>query len=121
MRPTIAKDDPAEFWTPERCFVKEFWNSSSDDALSIARIRVPAQGVTQWHSLRNTNERYLILSGRGRMEVGESLADHVTAGNIVVIPSDLPQRITNTEEQDLVFLALCTPRFIPSAYQNLEK
>jgi hypothetical protein len=55
------------------------------------------------------------------MEVGESLADHVTAGNIVVIPSDLPQRITNTEEQDLVFLALCTPRFIPSAYQNLEK
>ena len=121
MQPAISKADPAEFWTPERCFVKELWNSPSDNGLSIAKIRVPGRGVTQWHSLRNTEERYLILSGRGRMEVGDSLADEVTAGNVVAIPPGAPQRITNTEEYDLIFLALCTPRFIPSVYQNLEE
>jgi hypothetical protein len=32
------------------------------------------------------------------------------------IPANMPQRITNVGEVDLVFLALCNPRFVQSAY-----
>ena len=29
------------------------------------------------------------------------------------------QRITNTGEDDLIFLAICSPRFVPDAYEPL--
>ena len=44
----------------------------------------------------------------------------VSPGDVVLIPPDCRQRITNAGEQDLVFLCVCTPRFIPEAYEDLE-
>ncbi|HCP02699.1 MAG TPA: cupin domain-containing protein, partial [Pseudomonas sp.] len=38
----------------------------------------------------------------------------------VVIPAGCPQRIRCVGEQVLVFLALCTPRFVPGCYEDLE-
>ena len=37
-----------------------------------------------------------------------------------MIPAGCRQRITNTGRDDLVFLALCTPRFVPASYEDLE-
>jgi hypothetical protein len=39
---------------------------------------------------------------------------------VVVIPPSCPQRITNIGEHDLVFLAICSPRFRPEAYEDME-
>lgn len=39
---------------------------------------------------------------------------------MVVIPPDTDQRIANTGTSDLVFLAICTPRFREEAYQDTE-
>jgi len=39
---------------------------------------------------------------------------------VVLIPAACRQRITNTGAGDLVFLAICTPRFIYDAYEELE-
>jgi oxalate decarboxylase/phosphoglucose isomerase-like protein (cupin superfamily) len=39
---------------------------------------------------------------------------------VVVIPAQTAQRIVNTGQGDLVFLALCTPCFDESAYRDLE-
>jgi mannose-6-phosphate isomerase-like protein (cupin superfamily) len=39
---------------------------------------------------------------------------------VVLIPAACPQRITNTGAGDLVFLAICTPRFTYEAYEELE-
>ena len=44
----------------------------------------------------------------------------VGAGDVVVIPAGCPQRIRCVGEQVLVFLALCTPRFVPGCYEDLE-
>jgi mannose-6-phosphate isomerase-like protein (cupin superfamily) len=44
----------------------------------------------------------------------------VGPGDIVVIPPKIHQRITNIDPSDLIFLAVCTPRFTPSAYEDLE-
>jgi len=40
---------------------------------------------------------------------------------VLVIAPDEPQRITATGPDDLVFLAVCTPRFRQEAYRELER
>ncbi|MDY0162470.1 cupin domain-containing protein [Desulfobotulus sp.] len=109
------------FYTEERCWIEELSNSSEDPGLSIARVRVKTGVTTQWHRLKNTTERYLILFGRGRMEVGSLPPQEVLPGDVVWIPADCPQRITCLGGEDLVFLVFCTPRFLPEAYENLEE
>jgi len=65
-------------------------------------------------------ERYVILTGTGLVEVGELTSQEVRCGDVVIIPPGCTQRISNHGEVDLVFLAICTPRFTPAAYEDLE-
>jgi mannose-6-phosphate isomerase-like protein (cupin superfamily) len=121
MKPRILFHDPAgEYWFEEGCFVSELLNDADDAALSIARIRVPVGGTTHWHRLAGIAERYVIQSGHGRVEVGEQSPQDVAAGDVVVIPPGVRQRIANTGDDELVFLAICTPRFVPAAYTVLD-
>jgi mannose-6-phosphate isomerase-like protein (cupin superfamily) len=76
--------------------------------------------TTRWHILDGIAERYVVLEGTGRAEVGESLTADVGPGDIVLVPPGTRQRIENTGEGDLVFLALCTPPFEQVAYQDAE-
>jgi mannose-6-phosphate isomerase-like protein (cupin superfamily) len=107
----------AEYWFDEGCYINELANDAADPAVSIARARVPAGGTTAWHRLRDTTERYVILEGRGRVEVGDLAPRDVGPDDVVVIPPGCRQRITSTADGDLVFLAICTPRFQPAAYE----
>ena len=119
MREAIHQADEAdEFFTPERCFILELCNSD-DDEMSVARARVEPGVTTQLHRLNGVEERYLLVAGRGRMEVGEIAPREVGPGDVVLIPAGTPQRITNTGSEDLVFLCVCTPRFFPECYQAL--
>lgn len=54
------------------------------------------------------------------MEVEGAEPADVVAGDVVCIPEDTPQRITNTGTMDLIFFAVCTPRFRPENYIGLE-
>ena len=110
-----------ESHTDEQCFITELSNSSDDPEISIARARVAPGVTTRWHRLAGTAERYVILSGRGLVEVGDLAPAEVTTGDIVLIPPLCRQRITNTGPADLVFLAICTPRFTPDAYQDVDE
>ncbi len=119
--PVITHYDPgSEVLTPEGCYITELSNSSDDPELSIARARVEPGITTRWHRLTGTTERYCILEGRGRVEVGDLPPQDVGPGDVVLIPAACRQRITNTGQDDLVFLAICTPRFSWSAYSGLE-
>lgn len=109
-----------EYWFEEGCWIRELSNTADDPALSIARARVPAGTTTRWHLLQGVTERYLIESGRGRVEVGDLPAREVSPGDVVLIPPRCRQRIFNPGPDDLVFLALCTPRFTPEVYEDLE-
>jgi mannose-6-phosphate isomerase-like protein (cupin superfamily) len=95
-------------------------NSSGDETLSIARARVEPGITTALHRLENTAERYVILDGEGLVEIGQQAPETVSAGDVVLIPAGSTQRITNTGSGDLVFLALCTPRFRPENYASTE-
>jgi len=109
-----------EWYTAERCHISEWSNSADDPELSIAQARVAPGVTTRWHRLGGTAERYCMLAGTGLVELADLPPEPVAAGDVVLIPPGCPQRITNTGDADLVFLAICTPRFTPAAYEDIE-
>ena len=109
----------AEHWFEEGCHIQEIANTADDPDISVARARVAAGGRTQWHCLENTVERYLVTRGAGIVEVGDIAPTAVAAGDLVVIPPGVRQRISNEGDTDLVFYAICTPRFRPENYRTL--
>jgi len=92
-----------EFYTSEKCYITELFNTSDDPYASIARARVAPGITTRWHRLRGIVERYYIISGRGLAEIGTLSPQEVNAGDIVLIPPMCRQRITNTGSEDLIF------------------
>ncbi len=120
-QPCIFHNDAtAEYYFAERCHITELCNSPDDGAASIASARVEPGVTTRLHRLNGVTERYVILEGEGRIEVGTLAPEIVRAGDVVVIPPGISQRITNTGSADLVFLAICTPRFTPAVYEDID-
>jgi len=122
VKESIRREDlSTEFYTPEKCFIVELSNSADDEGLSIARARVEPGVTTCWHRLKKTGERYYILAGIGRVEIGNLSPEYVKLGDVVIIPPMCRQRITNTGQEDLVFLALCTPTFNTDDYEEIDE
>jgi mannose-6-phosphate isomerase-like protein (cupin superfamily) len=121
MHEEVKRMNPhAEFYSPERCFINELSNIDADPDVSIARARVRPGVTTRWHRIKGTTERYVLISGRGRIELGNLPAQDVSAGDVVLIPAGCRQRITNLGDEDLVFLAVCTPRFRCDNYEDID-
>jgi mannose-6-phosphate isomerase-like protein (cupin superfamily) len=109
-----------EYYTPELCYINELSNSANDPDASIACARVQPGVATRWHRLHGIAERYVILEGEGIVEIGDLAAQEVKYGDVVLIPPECRQRITNKGMVDLIFLAICTPRFRQEAYEDIE-
>jgi len=117
MKAEIRRADPSkESLTHENCYILELANDASDPDVSIARARVLPGVTTEWHRVRDIDERYVIVRGTGRVEVGNLPPTIVNEGDVVRIPANTQQRITNVGDVDLIFFAICTPRFVQSAY-----
>ena len=110
----------AEYFFKEGCYITELLNSADDPAISVAKARVEPGQTTRWHRLTDIAEHYLLVEGTGLAEVGDEPPREVAAEDVVVIPAGVRQRITNTGDSDLIFLAICTPRFVAEAYEDLE-
>jgi mannose-6-phosphate isomerase-like protein (cupin superfamily) len=121
MHPLILPHAPeTEYFFVEGCFITELSNGAYDPYVSLARARVEPGRTTAWHALAGTTERYLILDGRGLVEVGDLPPRPVGPGDVVIIPPGCRQRITSTGTCDLIFLAVCSPRFMPENYVHLR-
>ena len=122
MQPEVKQLSAAvEFETNERCHITEVANDPGDEFVSIARARVEPGVTTAWHKLERISERYIIVSGQGRVEVDDLEPTDVFPGDVVRIPADIAQRITNTGKGDLIFYAVCAPPFRQDAYIDLEQ
>ena len=110
----------AEFFFEEGCYITEVHNTPTDPAVSVARARVPAGTTTRWHVLDGIVERYLVEHGEGWAEVGDAAPRLLRAGDTLVIAAGQRQRIRNPGPAQLVFLAVCTPRFVREAYCDVE-
>ncbi|MFZ9583515.1 MAG: cupin domain-containing protein [Pseudohongiellaceae bacterium] len=121
MHPFILHRDPTRsYFTEELCHINELCNTPDDPTVSVAEARVAPGVTTRWHRLRGTVERYVIQSGSGVVDVGDLPPTPVTVGSVVVIPPGCRQRIRNTGSSELVFLAICSPRFEPRHYEDVE-
>lgn len=119
---TIARFNPAaEFFIEEGCHITELYNTDDDAGLSIARARLETGRTTRLHCLAKIIERYVIVEGRGTVEIDGQPSAEVRPMDVVNIPAGVSQRITNTGEVDLVFLCICTPRFKAGEYTKLEQ
>lgn len=119
MQDWVLGASGAEFWTEERCFITELHNSDLSPDASLALARVPPGVVTQLHSLSGVTEVYILRKGRGVIEVG-GIEQRLEVGDQAVIAAGAAQRIRNDGNDDLEFYCLCTPRFRPECYVNLE-
>ena len=115
----LNSDFEEYFFEAEGCYITELSNSEVDPDLSIAQARVKPGVTTSWHRLKDTAERYCILSGVGIVEIGGAAQRKVCSGDVVLIPPMQRQRITNIGKDDLIFLALCTPRFERHNYEQV--
>lgn len=121
MKAKIKKQNlKSEFYMAEGCFITELSNSADDPDVSIARARVEPGVTTRRHCLKGITERYYIVSGKGRVEIGDLQPREVNPDDVVLIPPMCPQRIANIGKEDLIFLAICSPRFTQDAYEEIE-
>ena len=115
----MADKSKPEVWTVERCFISEMINDDAWPAFSLARCRVEPGVTTQLHAL-SVLEFYVVEQGRGRMRVGDGAPFDIGPGDTVTIPQRTAQSVANMGDTDLVFLCLCTPRFLQDCYTSLE-
>jgi mannose-6-phosphate isomerase-like protein (cupin superfamily) len=115
----VRKGEAGEFWTDERCYITELHNCDASPEASLALARVEAGVTTQLHRLDGVCERYIVRKGEGMLEV-DGARRRLGEGDQFVIPAGAAQRIENTGAGDLEFYCLCTPRFFPASYVNLE-
>ena len=108
-----------EYFFEEGCYITELWNENHDGAVSIAQARVRPGETTKKHALKNTVERYLIVKGEGMVFIGGDTPQAVNKDDVVVIPAGTSQYIRNTGSEDLLFLAICTPRFEQENYMEI--
>jgi len=74
MNPEIkTQKDTQEYWFKEGCYISEVAADQGDTEVSIARARVKPHSATAWHCLRSVAERYIIVAGTGRVELGDSI------------------------------------------------
>lgn len=117
MRAKRFRPNPnEEFYTEEKCHILEILNTADFNDYSLAQARVEVGVTTEWHWLKDTDELYYIISGRGVMEIGDNFKKEVKPGDAVFIPKMEKQRIENTGETDLTFLCICTPRWEAKNY-----
>lgn len=108
-----------EYFFKEGCFIEEWHNTGQDADMSVARVRVEIGKTTKLHALTGTYERYVMLEGQAIVTVGSD-SWPISKGDVVVIPPDVPQRIENCGAKDILFLAICTPRFKEQNYRELH-
>ncbi len=97
----------------------ELLNHPSEPNVSLALGRVEPGVTTQLHSL-SVDERYVVYQGRAMMEVGGGPPYEIGPGDCVRIPAHISQRCTNIGDEDFIIYCVCTPRFTPECYKNLE-
>lgn len=121
IRHLFSLDENQEYFFREGCHIIEWLNDPADPDVSVARARVAAGITTRWHRLQGTVERYLVQSGVGVVEIDDAPPREVRSGDLVLIPAMARQRIHNPGPEDLVFLAICSPRFRSENYLDDEE
>ncbi len=106
-----------EFYIDEGCHIIEILNNNKHPDISISQARVEPGRTTEIHYLDQTVEMYYILTGHGTAYIADEEIP-VKPGDLIYIPADVNQYITNETLKDLIFLCICTPRWQEHIYKT---
>ena len=81
---------------------------------SLAQIVLPPGKASRKHYHPEAEESYYILSGHGKVKLGDE-SQNLTAGDTIMIPTGIVHQIFNTSTGNelLIFLAICQPAWTP--------
>jgi len=88
-------------------------------AQSLAEAMISAGKRTLLHRHHKTEEIYYVISGRGRMTLGDDLFP-IKTGDTVCIPPGTPHRVEATAPTPLRLLCCCSPAYAHDDTELLE-
>ena len=105
-------DQQQPFITADGSSIREVAGIPTGNAVqqSLAEATVPPGGETVVHFHRVAEEIYHLVSGGGRLRLGEEEAD-VHAGDTIVIPPGARHKLWNPGAEPLVLLCCCAPPY----------
>ncbi len=77
---------------------------------SLAEASLPVGGSTLLHRHRESEELYHILTGSGRMTLGDD-EFAIAPGDTILIPPGTPHCLHNTGDEALRLLCCCAPAY----------
>lgn len=86
---------------------------------SLAEASVPPGGATLPHRHHASEELYFILSGHGRMRLGEE-EFAIGPGDTILIPPGTPHCLRNSGDESLRLLCACSPAYRHEDTELLE-
>ena len=107
---SLARQSP--FTTADGSAIRSILDSTNApvENQSLAEARLPANGSTQRHHHRQSEELYFILEGKGMMEVNGEMRQ-VSPGDGILIPAGAWHQIRASETAPLQFLCCCSPPY----------
>ena len=105
---------PEKLLIPDGEIIQEILGLSAGgiEGHSLAKITIPPGNASARHFHKKSEESYLILSGIANLEIDDQ-AFTLSEGEAVLIEMNEIHQITNKNDQDLVFLAVCVPAWHP--------
>lgn len=112
MRLITRYRETEPFTTKDGSIIRELMHPARHGSgrQSLAEAFLPAGRKTLLHRHRSSDEIYHILSGSGRVRLGEERYP-VTVGDTIHIPAGTPHDIEADGGEPLVFLCCCTPPY----------
>jgi len=117
--PSIKKQ-PLEDTHGKTSLYQIFWQSDAHGAkfgeekpesmksfTNFARITILPGGTNQMHVHENIEQVYIVLKGKGIVQVGNEKAD-VKAGDAVFLPAKVPHGFVNTGDKPAMLLLIGT-------------
>jgi mannose-6-phosphate isomerase-like protein (cupin superfamily) len=109
------------FIAGDHTLLRELFNPVKDEievTYSLGHATVKPHQTTLNHKLA-TSEVYYILQGQATMHL-DNETKQVRAGQAIYIPPGSEQKITNSGNEDLLFLCIVEPAWRPEDEQILE-
>lgn len=114
MRVVQSKQISEPLVTPSGEIISELIGKASGDQPnhSLAYIVIPSGKSSTPHYHKISQETYFILEGEGQMSVDQE-EFVIRPGQACYIEPEEIHQISNQGENDLVFLAICVPPWVP--------
>jgi mannose-6-phosphate isomerase-like protein (cupin superfamily) len=107
-----SREDAEPFTTLDGSEIRVLLDARLGGAVnqSLAEATLPAGGSTRRHRHPRSEELYVLLEGRGEMEV-DGARRPVAPGDAVLIPPGARHQITASAAAPLRFLCCCAPPY----------